>query len=145
MTAAFLAKLVVTAIAAGNGVMPIFIDINRTHATNPLWPGHARFHLVQQVATLALGSLIELGLVWWPGPGGEFRFYLTAGLVATSLAGFLIAVLARSVYGGTLRDPNGMKPVRIRTTRGVVELDVNLPIVVTAALLLAAAVWVYPR
>lgn len=143
MTATMLARIVVTALAAGNGVAPVVVDLNRTHATNSLWPGHARFHLVQQVGSLALAAVVELGLLWWPGPGGAFRFYLASGLVGTPLAGFLLAVGTRGLYGGTLRDPNGMKPLRVRTSRGVVEIDVNVPIVVTAAVLLGIAVWAY--
>jgi len=41
MSASLLARLMVTAVAAGQGITPLFIDLNRTHATNPLWPGHA--------------------------------------------------------------------------------------------------------
>jgi hypothetical protein len=145
MTAGLLARAVVTAVAAGNGVMPVFIDLNRTHATNPLWLGHARFHLVQQVGTLALAAAVEVGLLWWPGPLPRERFYLAAGLVATSLLGFLLAVVTRSFYGGTLHDPNGMKPVKIRTSRGVIEVNINVPIVVTAAIVLAGSVWLFWR
>ncbi|HEY1985861.1 MAG TPA: hypothetical protein VGG85_10645 [Terracidiphilus sp.] len=145
MTAAFLARIIVTAIAAGQGIMPVFIDLNRTHATNPLWTGHARFHLVQQVMTLLLASAVEVGLLWWTGSLPDERFYLAALLTATSLAGFLLAALARPLYGGTLRDPNGMPPLRIRTRRGVRELDVNVPIVSIAAVMLLAAVLLFWR
>lgn len=143
MTATLLARVVVTAIAAGNGFAPLGVDLRRTHATNPLWLGHARFHVVQQVASLALAAVVEIGLTWWPGPGEAARFYLAAGLIGTSLMGFLVAVVTRRLYGGTLHDPNGMKPVRVRGRRGVIEIDVNVPIVVAAAVLLGATVWVY--
>ncbi len=132
-------------ISAGQGVMPIFIDLNRTHATNPLWMGHARFHLVQQVFSLLLAAVVEVGLLWWPGGALAARFYLAAGLAATSLAGFLLAVLTRRLYGGTLHDPNGMKPVRIRTRRGVIEVDINVPIVMIAAMILVGAVVLFWR
>jgi hypothetical protein len=145
MTAAFLARAMVTAISAGQGVMPLFIDLNRTHATNPLWTGHARFHLMQQVCTLALAASIEVGLLWWPGGEMRARFYLAAGLAATSLAGFLLATLTRPLYGGTLHDPNGMQPLRIRTSLGAVEVNINVPIVALAAVLLAGAVVVFWR
>ena len=145
MTAQHIARLAVTAIAAGNGFLPIVIDLNRTHATHPLWPGHARFHLVQQVATLALAALLELALLWWPGPGLDFRFYLAAAFVAISLAGFLLAVLTRPLYRGTLHDPNGMKPVSVRWRGRTALIDVNVPIVLTAAILLAAAIWLDAR
>ena len=132
-------------ISAGQGVMPIFIDLNRTHATNPLWMGHARFHLVQQVFSLLLAAVLEVGLLWWPGGALAARFYLAAGLAATSLAGFLLAVLTRRLYGGTLHDPNGMKPVRIRTRRGVIEIDINVPIVGIATMILVGAVVLFWR
>ncbi len=143
MSSALIARLMVTAIAAGQGVMPVFIDLNKTHATNPVWTGHARLHLVQQVGTLALAAAIEVGLLWWPCGEVRARFYLAAALAGTGLAGFLLAVLTRPLYGGTLHDPNGIKPLRIQTKNGVVEVDVNVPIVVTAAVLLAGAVWVF--
>ncbi len=125
--------------------MPVFIDLNKTHATNPVWTGHARFHLVQQVGTLALAAAIEVGLIWWPGGMLRERFYLAAALAGTSLLGFLMAVVTRRLYGGTLHDPNGIKPLRIRTGRGIVEVEINVPIVVTAAVMLAVAVVVFWR
>src|SRR5260370_27301711 len=107
--------------------MPVFIDLNRTHATNPLWIGHARLHLVQQVFTLLPAAAIEVGLLWWPGRTLHARFYLAALLTATSLFGFLVAVLTRSLYGGTLHDPNGIRPVQIHIGSRVVVFDMNVP------------------
>jgi len=143
MTAAFVARLVVAAIAAGQGVVPLFVDLNRTHATNPIWPGHARFHLVQQVCTLLPAAAVEVGLIWWPGPAMRQRFYLAALLAGTSLAGFMIAALARKLYGGTLHDPNGIQPMRMHIGSREVAFDMNVPIVIAASVLLAAAVIVF--
>jgi hypothetical protein len=143
MTAAFLARAIVTAIAGGQGIMPIFIDLNRTHATNPLWTGHARFHLVQQVFTLLPAAGIELALLWYPGGAFHARFYVAALLAATSLAGFLVAVIARPLYGGTLHDPNGMKPLRLRIGSQLMVFDLNVPIVLLAAALLLGAVLLF--
>jgi hypothetical protein len=143
MSAAFFARSIVTAIAAGQGMVPLFLDLNRTHATNPLWIGHARFHLVQQVSTLLLAAAVEVGVLWWPGPDLHARFYLAAVLTATSLAGFLLATLLRPLYGGTLSDPNGIQPLRIRTQKGTIELEINVPIVALASVLLLGAVIVF--
>ena len=143
MTAAFVARLVVAAIAAGQGVVPLFVDLNRTHATNPIWPGHARFHLVQQVCTLLPAAAVEVALIWWPGPAMRQRFYLAALLAGTSLAGFMIAALARKLYGGTLHDPNGIQPMRMHIGSREVAFDMNVPIVIAASVLLAAAVIVF--
>jgi hypothetical protein len=143
MTAAFLARTIVTAVAGGQGIMPVFIDLNRTHATNPLWTGHARFHLVQQVFTLLPAAAIELALLWYPGAAFHARFYLAALLTATSLAGFLVAVFTRSLYGGTLHDPNGLQPLRLRIGSRTIAFNLNVPIVLLAAALLLAAVLLF--
>lgn len=139
MTAALVARSIVSAIAAGQGILPLFIDLNQTHATNPLWPAHARFHLVQQVFTLLPAAAIEVALLWWPGQAMRGRFYLAAVLTATSLAGFLLATFARPLYGGALHDPNGIQPVRRHLGSREFMLDLNVPIVVTASVLLVAA------
>lgn len=140
MTAEFAARLIVSAVATGQGILPVFIDLNRTHATNPQWPGHARFHLVQQVFTLLPAGAVEVALLWWPGPELRGRFYLAALLTATSLAGFLIAAVARPIYGGTLHDDNGIRPVRLRLGSREVVFDLNLPLVIGASVLLMVAV-----
>lgn len=143
MTAALAARCMVSAIAAGQGILPVFIDLNRTHATNPLWPGHARFHLVQQVFTLLPAALIEVALLWCPGPAARARFYLVALLTATSLAGFLVAAVTRSLYGGTLHDPNGIQPLRMHFGSREFVFDMNVPIVAAASILLIGAVVIF--
>ncbi len=143
MSAAFAARWMVTAIAAGQGIAPLFIDLNRTHATNPLWPGHARFHTVWQAFTALAAAALEVALVWWPGLAVGVGFYLAALFTATSLAGFLVATLGRYLYGGTLHDPNGIQPVRLRVGSRKVALDMNLVLVMVAWALLIAAVIVF--
>ena len=143
MTAALVARWMVSVIAAGQGILPVFIDLNRTHATNPLWPGHARFHLVQQVFTLLPAAAIEVALLWWPGPEMRGRFYLAALLTGTSLAGFLLATVSRPRYGGTLHDPNGIQPVRVHFGSREFVFDMNVPIVLLAAVLLIGAVVIF--
>jgi hypothetical protein len=145
MVALFLARVIVSGVAAGQGVMPLFIDLNRTHATNPLWPGHARFHLVYQVFTLLPVAAIEIGLLWWPGPALASRFYLAVLLTGTSLAGFWMAVVTRHLYGGTLHDPNGIQPVRISIGQSTAEIDLNVPLVAVGTALLVAAVLLFWR
>ena len=143
MTAAVVARLTVTAIAAGQGILPVFIDLNHTHATNPLWTGHARFHLVQQVFTVLPAAAIEIALLWWPGAEMQTHFYLAALLTATSLAGFLIATVTRTLYGGALHDPNGIQPARLHIGSREFVFDVNVPIVITATVLLISAVVIF--
>lgn len=143
MHAPLLSRAVVTALAAGQGVAPLFIDLNRTHATHPLWPGHARFHVVWQTFTQALASAVIVAMLWWTGSGAGPRFYLAALLTAVPLAGFLLALFARRLYAGTLHDPNGIAPVRIRAGQRSIEIDMNLVLVVAAAALLVFAVLIF--
>ncbi len=138
-----LARAAVTAITLGLGVTPLFIDLNRTHATHPLWPGHARFHVVWQTVTAALCCAVEVALLWWPGPYAAERFYLVALLTALPMLGFLVALVTRRWYGGKLHDPQGVTPVTVRLGGRAVEVDMNAVLVVIATVILTAAVLVY--
>jgi hypothetical protein len=60
------------------GLATLAIDFNRTHATNPAWTGHARFHVVWQTVSVALLSVLEIVLVWMRGPGQRDNFLLGA-------------------------------------------------------------------
>src|SRR5262249_11049473 len=139
MTIQFVARLIVSSIAAGQGILPLFIDLNRTHATNPLWPGHARFHVVWQAFTRIPLAAIEMALLWWPGFALRERFYLAALLVGTSIIGFLAATAGRSLYGGSLHDPNGVQPVQVRVGSRRLSVDMNLVLIAVAAGLLIGA------
>lgn len=119
------------------------IDFNRTHATNPRWPGHARFHLVWQNTTVALYAAIEVALVWWSGPHLDGRFYLSAIMVLIPMLGFLAALIARKLYGGTLRDANGIPLLRLCFRGKPLELDGNAIAVCLGCIFLAVAVLVY--
>ena len=95
------------------GLGTMVVDLDRTHATNSEWPGHARFHLVWQVATVALLALFEMVLLLARGPLPDQRFYLAATLAAIPILGFFAAFIGRGLYRGTLSDPNGIQPATI--------------------------------
>jgi len=140
MSASLLARLMVTAVAAGQGITPLFIDLNRTHATNPLWPGHARFHAVWHTFALFFTGIVGVALIWWPSPASRRLFYLAALLTALPMLAFFVAMFSRKVYGGTLHDPNGIQPVRIRIGGKVCEFDMNAVLVIVGgAVVLSAA------
>src|SRR4051812_26305878 len=107
MSSPLLARLMLTAVAAGQGITPLFIDLNRTHATNPLWPGHARFHVVWQTFALTLSAIVEVALIWWLSAASRQFFYLAALLTSLPMIAFLLAAITRQKYAGTLHDPNG--------------------------------------
>ena len=56
------AKILVTLVAVATGLGPMRADFNATHATNPLWTPHARFHVVWQVLCQAGIALFVLCL-----------------------------------------------------------------------------------
>jgi len=137
-----LARDLLAAFCGIQGIATMAIDLNRTHATNPLWPGHARFHLVWQVVGAALLSVFEILLILWPGPAFEERFFMAAILTSIPMLAFLVALLFRRAYDGTLQDPNGIPPARFSALGREWRIDMNVfaafagLLVVTAILLL---------
>jgi hypothetical protein len=105
-----LPRILLTLNTLGYSLGPALVDFSPTHATNPLWTPHARFHVVWQVSSYLGIGLIALGLIWLAGPLAPQRLYL-AGLIATAVyAGFFATAFAMPVYGGKLVDVNGVPP-----------------------------------
>lgn len=137
------ARAMVTAIVLGQGIIPLFVDLNRTHATHPLWPGHARFHVVWQTITASLTGAFIVWLLWWHGPEEAARFYLAAILTAIPLLGFLAALAARRLYAGALHDPKGIQPLILQDGDPPLAVDMNAVLVIAAAIILIAAVLLF--
>jgi hypothetical protein len=125
------------------GSATLAIDLRSTHATNPLWPGHARFHLVWQNAEILLLSFLTLGLVWSSKLDRDLGFYLASTLTAIPMLSFLGALAFRGAYSGTLSDPNGIPPLQIVLLRKVRRIDLNLAAVVAGFVALAIIVAIY--
>jgi len=138
-----IARFLLCLFCAIQGVATLVIDLNRTHATNPAWPGHARFHLVWQNISVALLSVLVIALVSWPGAFGEQRFYLAAILTGIPMLAFLGALAFRTCYGGTLSDPNGIAPARVVISSRLVRVDLNLIAVVAGLFVLGAILSIY--
>jgi len=85
---------------------PILRDFNASHAWNPDWDGHARFHLVWQLATMGLSGLANLYLIWFRRPFEIRNLWLSAGWQATILTGFWTACVLTPVYEGRITMPN---------------------------------------
>jgi hypothetical protein len=107
-----LARILLTVATLGYGLVTIKADFNATHATNPLWTPHARFHVVWQVLSYAGVGLIALGLIWIRGEQEMARLYLAGGLAAAMYGGFFLALVSRPAYGGVLYDENGYLPFK---------------------------------
>lgn len=143
MTTQTTARDLLVVLCCLQGLATVAIDLNRTHATNPQWPGHARFHLVWQTAAFAMLAIVEVVLVVAAGPFQEERFYLAAILTGVPMFGFFCALIARGVYSGTLHDPNGMKPLTISLRGSTLRIDLNLVAETVGALALLAIVEMY--
>jgi hypothetical protein len=105
-----LARVLFTLTTAGWAFATVIADFNESHATNPKWTPHARFHVVWQINSYVGFGLLALALIWWPGPLALERLYLAAIMSALVFAGFFAALLAMPVYGGGAYDDNGFRP-----------------------------------
>lgn len=119
------ARYLLTIVAAVQALATIVIDLNRTHAAHPRWPGHARFHVIWQTWNTALLAIVECWLVWRTGPHSEARFYLSAALTAIPCLGFVIAQVTGRRYAATLSDPDGIPPLRLHISGRIVRADGN--------------------
>lgn len=138
-----LARVGLSFLTAVQGIATVAIDLNRTHATNPLWTGHARFHVVWQSFTVVLLSLFGLLLIWYQGPLQAERFYLSALLAALSPLGFISALMSRKLFGGTLSDPNGIGSLKAKSLGFIRSIDLNLAAVVVALISLLAILCIF--
>jgi hypothetical protein len=144
MTIAFdhilLARILLTLMTAGWAFATVIADFNKTHATNPKWTGHARFHVVWQITSYVGFGLLGLALIWWPGPLAVERLALVALMGTIVYAGFFIAVFAMPIYGGTAYDDNGYMPFKAPIPVISKLWDVNITAFCIQIVLLAGGV-----
>ena len=133
-------RIIMTIMAAAIAIGPMFADFNKTHATNPLWPPHARFHVVWQVLTQAGISLVALVLLWRDSADYLMHLYLAAALIYVWLFTFFMTLASMRMYEGALRDVNGIEPFRFNIFGQVREVDTNLFGVVLFTILNTVAV-----
>jgi hypothetical protein len=143
MSAPLLARLMLTTVAAGQGITPLFIDLNRTHATNPLWPGHARFHVVWQTLEFFFMGAVGVSLIWWPSNESKHLFYLAEVITALPMLTFLLALFTRRMYGGTLHDLNGIQPWCVHIGGKTREFDMNVVLTLVGATVILLALLVF--
>lgn len=120
-------QLLLTAATAGFSVVPVIADFNNTHATNPLWDPHARFHVVWQVASYIGVALLNLYLIW-SEPLNTEKLLVAGGLAASMYAGFFVAVATKHRYGGALYNDNGYPPFKIRLARKELSFEPNITV-----------------
>ncbi len=137
----FFARVVVTAAVVIITGAPLLADLNRTHASNPEWTPHARFHVVWQVLSYGLLGLVSLFLIWVDGPLDKERLYLACTLMGCVIVAFFTAAATVRRFDGAFYDRNGYPPFATRRILGrPVEFDVNATGFSVFALILLAAV-----
>ncbi len=119
-------RILFSIIAVAISVGPMIADFNKTHATNPMWTPHARFHVVWQVLTQAGVSAAILYLLWAPTAEYATHIWLAAMLIYAWGASFFATLATMPVYGGALKDENGIKPFRFNIFGKIYLVDTNL-------------------
>jgi hypothetical protein len=94
----FVAKLLISLVAVVTAIAPMVADFNKTHATNPLWTPHARFHVVWQVLAQAGVSIVILFILW--GMTFEGHVWLAAIMNFNWGVTFFMTLASMPVYGG---------------------------------------------
>ncbi len=130
-----LARILMTVVTLGYSLIPAIADLNRTHATNPLWTGHARYHVIWQVTSYILIATIGLFLLWAPGPMADERFLVATAMAVAIYIGFFTALATMRLYDGTLADDNGVPSVTIFGCM----IDLNVLVFSVIVLLLAVS------
>ncbi len=134
-----IARILLTLSVLGYSAGTLKADFNKTHATNPAWTPHARFHVVWQILSYSGVGLIALYLIWSGGPDAFEHLVVAAALGVAVYGAFFATVFSRPVYQGSLYDQNGYQPFRPPFGPEDWRWDVNVTVfTVLSAILLAA-------
>lgn len=117
--------MTITAIALAIG--PAVADFNKTHATNPLWPPHARFHVVWQVITNSSLCVMMIYVLWTPLVAQyNLQLILVLMVQGAILAPLYITIASMRLFDGALKDVNGLRPFKFNIGGKIVEIDTNV-------------------
>lgn len=118
---------------------PALRDANASHASNPAWAGHAKFHMVWFIAMMVALGGVNLYLIWGRKPVQFRDLALSAAFQGCTLIGFWTACVLVDVYGGLIFVPG----IHLR----VFGLDENVFtfILLTATWIVAVAMLVRRR
>lgn len=132
-------KIILTITTLGYSAVPSLFDLNNTHATNPSWTGHARYHVIWQVASYDFLALVALVLIWTAG-AATTPLWIAATLSAAAYGGFWTSYLTRPLYGGILVDQvNGVPPFKWHVAGRTIETDANVTLFTPFSILVILA------
>ena len=66
---------------------------------------------------------------------------LVGGIMAVAIV--FIALFARKLYGATLHDPNGVRPLPVHIGGKLFEVDMNAALVIVGSVVLVVAVFIF--
>jgi hypothetical protein len=110
------------------GALPPFVDLTKTHVLNREWTPHSRMHMVWLLVTNSAIAVLALYFLWFHKAHGAFGVHLAGILGPCVLGGFWLSASTVSLYGGALRDKDGVPPI--------LGVDANIVIFFLGSLLL---------
>ena len=139
------AKLLLTVATLGYSAIPSLFDFNETHATNPSWTGHARYHVIWQVSSYNLIAVMALVLTWTAGENAA-QLWVPVLLALFVYAGFWIANVTRPIYGGVLQDAvNGVPEFHFNIFGWKFSLDANVSLFAPATAITLIGLYLVAR